>query len=61
MIRNSYKGHYRRMVPRVLQALNFHSNNERHQPIIQALSLVKRYADTKVQTFPVGEEVPWMA
>jgi hypothetical protein len=49
------------MVPRVLQALNFHSNNERHQPIIQALSLVKRYADTKVQTFPVGEEVPWMA
>ncbi len=58
MIRNSYKGHYRRMVPRVLQALNFHSNNERHQPTIQALSLVKRYADTKVHTFPVEEEVP---
>ncbi|MEO8127781.1 MAG: Tn3 family transposase [Bryobacteraceae bacterium] len=58
MIRNSYKGHYRRMVPQVLQALNFHSNNERHKPTIQALDLVKRYADTKVYTFPVEEEVP---
>jgi TnpA family transposase len=58
MIRNSYKGHYRRMVPQVLQALKFHSNNERHQPTIQALDLVKRYADTKVHTFPVEKEVP---
>ena len=58
VIRNSYKGHYRRMVPQILQALNFHSNNERHQPIIQALGLLKRYADTKVHTFPVEEEVP---
>jgi TnpA family transposase len=58
MIRNSYKGHYRRMVPQVLRALNFHSNNERHQPTIHALDLVKLYADTKVHTFPVEEEVP---
>jgi hypothetical protein len=58
VIRNSYKGHYRRMVPQVLQVLNFHSNNERHRPTIQALDLVKRYADTKVHTFPVEEEVP---
>jgi hypothetical protein len=57
-IRNSYKGHYRRMVPEVLQALDFRSNNERHQPTIKALDLVKRYADTKVHTFPVEEEVP---
>jgi hypothetical protein len=57
-IRNSYKGHYRRMVPQVLQALDFRSNNERHQPTINALDLVKRYAETKVHTFPVEEEVP---
>ena len=58
VIRNSYKGHYRRMVPQVLNVLNFHSNNERHQPTIRALDLVKRYADTKVHTFPAEEEVP---
>jgi len=46
VIRNSYKGHYRRMVPEILQRLEFCSNNERHRPIIQALDLLKRYADS---------------
>jgi TnpA family transposase len=58
VIRNSYKGHYRRMVPEILQRLEFCSNNERHRPIIQALDLLKRYADSKLQTFPVEETVP---
>lgn len=58
VIRNSYKGHYRRMVPQVLHVLNFHSNNDRHRPAIRALDLVKRYAGTKGRTFPVEEEVP---
>ena len=58
VIRNSYSGHYRRMVPKVLQALEFRSNNEGHRPVIQALDLVKRYADTKVHTIPFEEEVP---
>ena len=58
VIRASYKGHYRRMVPQVLQTLVFRSNNERHRPVIWALDLVKRYAGTKVRTFPIEEEVP---
>ena len=58
VIRNSYKGHYRRMVPEILQRLEFCSNNERHRPIIQALDLLKRYANSKLQTFPVEEMVP---
>jgi len=58
VMRNSYKGHYRRMVPEILQRLEFCSNNERHRPIIQALDLLKRYADSKLQTFPVEEVVP---
>ena len=58
VIRNSYKGHYRRMVPQVLHVLNFRSNNQRHRPAIQALDLVKRYAGTKGRTFPVEVEVP---
>jgi hypothetical protein len=40
VIRNSYQGHYRRMVPKLLAALEFRSNNERHHPVMQALELV---------------------
>jgi hypothetical protein len=58
VIRNSYQGHYRRMVPKLLAALEFRSNNERHRPVMQALELVKRFADTKLRTFPIEEEVP---
>ena len=58
VIRNSYAGHYRRMVPKLLASLEFRSNNERHRPVMQALELVKRFADTKLRNFPVEEEVP---
>lgn len=58
VIRNSYKGHYRRMVPEILQHLEFRSNNVHHRPIIQALDLLKRYAGTRIQTFPAEEVVP---
>ncbi len=58
VIRNSYAGHYRRMVPKLLAALEFRSNNERHRPVMLALELVKRFADTKLRNFPVEEEVP---
>lgn len=58
VIRNSYRGHYRRMVPTLLAALEFCSNNERHQPVMEALDVVKRFATTKRHTFPVDEAVP---
>ena len=58
VIRNSYRGHYRRMALKLLFALEFHSNNDRHRPVMQALELVRRFADTKVRTFPADEEVP---
>ncbi len=58
LIRNSYSSHYRRMVPKVLQALEFRSNNEGHRPVIRALELVRRHADTKLRVFPVEEDVP---
>ena len=58
VIRNSYRGHYRRMVPKLLLALEFRSNNERHRPVLRALNLVKRYAGTRELTFPAAEDVP---
>lgn len=57
-IRNSYRGHYRRMVPKLLATLEFRSNNARHCPIVQALGVVKRFADAKLQYFPIDAEVP---
>jgi hypothetical protein len=46
------------MVPQILQKLEFHSNNDHHRPVLQALDLLKRYADSKLQTFPAEEAVP---
>ena len=57
-IRNSYQGHYRRMVPTLLAALEFRSNNDRHRPVMQALDLGKRFADTKGHPFPPDADVP---
>jgi TnpA family transposase len=58
VIRNSYRGHYRRVVPQLLVALDFLSNNDRHRPVMEALNLVKRFAESKVRTFPSDAEVP---
>jgi hypothetical protein len=57
-IRSSYAGHYRRMVPRLLDALDFRSNNAVHRPVIEALALVRRYAGTRVRHIPAHETVP---
>ena len=57
-IRNSYKSHYRQMVPRLLEVLDFRSNNDAYRPVIRALEVIKQYAGSKLQTFPVEENVP---
>src|SRR6266568_8617469 len=44
VMRGSYSHHYRRMVPKLLSVLPFQSNNDQHQPVIEALDLVKQYA-----------------
>jgi TnpA family transposase len=37
----SYNHHYHRMVPKVLNALDFRSNNEQHRPVMAALKIIK--------------------
>ena len=44
VLRSSYSTRYRRMLPRLLAALQFRSNNVAHRPIIDALALPARYA-----------------
>jgi TnpA family transposase len=57
-MRNSYGNHYRRMVPRILDVLDFRSNNDVHRPMIQALALLKKYATSTVTYYPHRETVP---
>jgi TnpA family transposase len=58
VIRNSYRSHYRRMLPRLLNSLEFRCNNEARSPVMRALELFRKYAQTKIHTYPVLEEVP---
>jgi TnpA family transposase len=58
VIRNSYRLHYRRMVPQLLSTLEFRSNNDRYQPLIEALALLKKYAGSALRTYPLEEPVP---
>ncbi|MGH2508356.1 MAG: DUF4158 domain-containing protein, partial [Ktedonobacteraceae bacterium] len=39
---SSYSRHWRRLVPRLLNTMNFKSNNEQHKPIINALAVLKK-------------------
>ncbi len=57
-IRNSYAGHYRRMVPRLLDALDFRSNNAIHRPVIAGLAIVRRYAASHQRYIPGDVIVP---
>jgi len=43
IIRASYSHHHRRMVPELLEILDFRSNNEQYRPVIRAVQLVKDY------------------
>ena len=53
-IRNSYKNHYRQMVPKILDALHFHSNNQHHRPVIEAVEYLRTHSASK-RKIPVSE------
>jgi len=55
LMRNKYGRHYRRMLPLILEHLTFRSDN-RFQPVIDALAVIKRYWGTPHEYLP--EEVP---
>ena len=57
-LRSSYKQHYRRMIPGLLTALEFRSNNPAHQPVIDALALVGRHLHSRAHNYPAFEEIP---
>ncbi len=57
-MRASYRNHYRRIVPLLVNMLDIRSNNEIHRPVVQALALIKHYTDSTAIYYPAEEEVP---
>jgi Tn3 transposase DDE domain len=58
VMRASFAGHYRRMIPQLLEVLEFRSNNDIHRPVIEALELLKKYACSKAKYYDSSEEIP---
>lgn len=58
IMRGSYSNHYRRMVPHILRFLSFCATNETSKPIIEALALMKKYADKNTAFYPEDENIP---
>jgi TnpA family transposase len=58
IMRASYSHHYRRMVPELLDILDFRSNNELYRPVIRAIHLVKDYVRSPRQYYPDHEIIP---
>lgn len=57
IIQNSYQQHYRRMVPKIMAALEFKSNNTHHKPVIEALSYLRTIDDNQ-QRYINATDVP---
>ncbi len=58
VMRASFAGHYRRMIPQLLSVLEFRSNNDLHRPVIEALELLKKYSSSKARYYDSTEEIP---
>ncbi len=54
----SYTHHYRQILPPILEVLEFRSNNEQYQPLIDALKLVAAYLEENMTFYPPNEDVP---
>lgn len=57
VMRSSYLHHYRRMVPQILNTLEFRSNNDMHRPVISALELLKKYQSKQERYYSPQEEL----
>jgi TnpA family transposase len=57
VLRSSYGNHYRRMLPLLLDALAFRSNNIQHRPVIDALEVLRDLRDSK-RAYLAIDEVP---
>ncbi|EJR29172.1 Tn3 family transposase [Bacillus mycoides] len=57
-MRSSYSHTYRFAIGELLSMLEFRSNNEKYQPIIKALHIIKQHIGSRQKYFPVCDAVP---
>lgn len=57
-MRSSYRDHYRRMMPGLLNMLEFRSSNDVHQPVVKAIAFFKRSLGTGGVWYPPEEDPP---
>jgi hypothetical protein len=53
-LQRSYRFHYRRMVPEILNILQFRCTNAKHQPVMQALNFIRTNFERKGSTCSKG-------
>jgi hypothetical protein len=58
VMKRSFSTYYRRMLPPLLEVLEFRSNNAAHQPLIRALALIREYARGGPTYYPADEPIP---
>lgn len=59
VLRSSYTGHYRQMLPHLLSALSFNSNNTAYRPVMEAMELLSRYVgQERIRQYDSAENVP---
>jgi TnpA family transposase len=60
VLSSSYSAYYRRMLPKLLNALDFRCNNSAYRPVMDALDVLRRYADRSARTrhYDAGDTVP---
>jgi hypothetical protein len=60
VLTSSYSNYYRRMLPKLLAAIEFKCNNTASRPVMDALDLLQRYADIPNTTrhYDASENVP---
>ena len=57
-MRSSYAGHYRRILPPVLDVLEFRSNNTVHRPVLDALEIIKAHVGRRSSVFGKDDDIP---
>ena len=58
VMKNSYSRHYRQILPKLLDILEFRSNNETHQPVISALNVVRKFMTSNKKHLLLSDGIP---
>lgn len=58
ILRSSYSNHYRRMLPKILDALTFCSNNTQHRPVLDALDWLKSNQANSQRYINLDDSIP---